>query len=372
MVSTFEFATAGRIVFGAGTVAQAAAAAREWGRKPMIVTGSDSTRARVLQLDGLILPIHGEPSIPAVEHAVAAGRAEGCDVVIAIGGGSAIDAGKAIAALITNSEDPLHYLEVIGRGQPLTQTPLPFIAVPTTAGTGAEVTRNAVLASPEHGVKASLRSPMMLPRLAVIDPALALSTPPAVTAATGLDALTQLIEPWVSPRANALTDALCLDGIRRISACLPRAFRDGADLEARTGMALAALYGGMALANAGLGAVHGFAAPIGGQFAAPHGAVCAALLPHVIRVNVDALRARDAGSESLRRYGVLTEIFGEDPADYTLRLCRELGIPPLRAYGLGSEHITALCEKAAHSSSMKANPILLTREELERTLAAAL
>lgn len=368
MVTTFEFATASRIVFGAGTVAQAAAAARAWGRKPMIVTGADPTRARVLELDGLTVSIHGEPTVPAIQHAVAAGRAEACDVVIAIGGGSAIDAGKAIAALITNPEEPLHYLEVVGRGQPLTCAPLPFIAVPTTAGTGAEVTRNAVLASPEHGVKASLRSPLLLPRLAVIDPALALSTPPHVTAATGLDALTQLIEPWVSPRANALTGALCLDGIRRITTCLPRAFRHGEDLEARTGMALAALYGGMALANAGLGAVHGFAAPVGGQFPAPHGAVCAALLPHIIRVNVEALRRRDAGSESLRRYGILTEIFGGDPAAYTLRLCRELEIPPLRTYGIGKEHIPALCEKAAHSSSMKANPIALTREELAQAL----
>lgn len=372
MVTTFEFAPPSRIVFGAGTAPQAAAAARAWGRRPMIVTGANPARARVLELEGLTVPIHGEPTIPAVRQAVAAGREAGCDVVIAIGGGSAIDAGKAIAALITNPGEALDYLEVVGRAQPLTTAPLPFIAVPTTAGTGAEATRNAVLASPEHGVKASLRSPLLLPRLAVIDPELALSAPPDVTAATGLDALTQLIEPWVSTRANPLTDALCLEGIRQITTCLPRAFRNGADLEARTGMALAALYGGMALANAGLGAVHGFAAPVGGQFPAPHGAVCAALLPHVIRANVGALRARDAASESLRRYGVLTEIFGEDPAAYTLRLCRELEIPPLRAYGIGRQHIEALCEKAAHSSSMKANPIALTREELAQTLAAAL
>lgn len=372
MVAAFEFATAGRIIFGAGTVAQAAAAARAWGRKPMIVTGADVARARVLELDGVRVAIHGEPTVPAIEEAVREGRAGKCDVVIAIGGGSAIDAGKAIAALIANPGEPLDYLEVVGRGQALTHAPLPFIATPTTAGTGAEVTRNAVLASPAHGVKASLRSPLLLPRLAVIDPELAVSTPSRVTAATGLDALTQLIEPFVSPRANPLTDALCLDGIRRITACLPRAYRNGGDLPARTGMALAALYGGMALANAGLGAVHGFAAPIGGQFPAPHGALCAALLPHVIRVNIEALRARDAGGEPLRRYGVLTEIFGEDPAVYTLRLCRELEIPPLRAYGIGQEHIEGLCEKAAQSSSMKANPIPLTREELAHALTAAL
>lgn len=372
MVAAFEFATAARIVFGAGTVRQAAEAARALGKRPLIVTGATEARAAALGLDGLIQRVPTEPTATMIREAVAAAREAGADVVVAVGGGSVIDAGKAIAALTPNPGDVLDYLEVVGKGQRLAEPPLPFIAVPTTAGTGAEVTRNAVVASPEHGVKASLRSPLMLPRLAVIDPELALSVPPAVTAATGLDALTQLIEPWVSPRANLLTDALCLDGIRRVLAALPRAFHHPEDLEARTGMALGAMYGGIALANAGLGAVHGFAAPIGGRFAAPHGAVCAALLPHVIRANVGALRARDAASESLRRYGVLTEIFGEDPAEYTQRLVRELEIPPLRAYGIAPADIAGICEKAAAASSMKANPVALTTEELQQTLAAAL
>lgn len=337
-----------------------------------MVTGARAERARVLGLDGLVVTTPGEPTVEGVRAAVAEAREAGCDVVAAIGGGSAIDAGKAIAALAANGGDPLDYLEVIGAGRPLTKPSLPFIAIPTTAGTGAEVTRNAVLGSQQHQVKASLRSPMMLPRLAVIDPELALSTPPGVTAATGLDALTQLIEPWVSPRANPLTDALCLDGIRRVTGALRKVWRDGGDLGARTDMALAALNGGLALANAGLGAVHGFAAPIGGQFPAPHGAVCAALLPYVIRANTRALRQRDPGSEALRRYGVLTDLFGEDPAAYALHLARGLEIPPLGTYGIGEEHVEAICAKAAQSSSMKANPILLTPVELHEILCMAL
>jgi alcohol dehydrogenase class IV len=372
LVTSFEFATATRIVFGPGTVGQAATAARAWGRRPLLVTGGSVMRASVLGLDGQRLSIAGEPTISAIREAVAAAREARCDVVVALGGGSVIDAGKAIAALVPNPEDVLAYLEVIGEGQPLTHAPLPFIAVPTTAGTGAEVTRNAVLGAPDQGVKVSLRSPLMLPSLAVIDPELALTVPPAVTAATGLDALTQLIEPWVSPRANPLTDALCLDGIRRVATALPRAFHHPGDLSARTDMALAALYGGLALANAGLGAVHGFASPVGGQFDAPHGAVCAALLPHVIRANVAALRSRDSGSESLRRYGVLTDILGEDPAVFSLRLSVDLGIPPLSEYGITPAHVPGLCRKAMEASSMKANPIRLKQEELEAILTAAL
>lgn len=370
MVGRFEFATAGRIVFGAGSVREAAGIVKALGGRALVVTGSRG--AGVPGLEGEVFRVGAEPTVALVREGVRTAREAGCDVVTAVGGGSVLDAGKAIAALAANPGDALDYLEVIGAGKPLTETPLPFIAIPTTAGTGAEVTRNAVLGSPEHGVKASLRSPLMLPRVAIIDPELAVSLPPAETAATGLDALTQLIEPWVSPRANALTDALCLEGIRRVAAALPRAYRDRTDLAARTDMALGALYGGLALANAGLGAVHGFAAAVGGQFPAPHGAVCAALLPWVIRANTRALRRREAGSEALRRYGVLTDVLGEDPAEFTLRLVRELAIPGLGAYGVREEHVGGICQRAAQASSMKANPVVLTPEELAETLRAAL
>ena len=295
----------------------------------------------------------------------------GATLVIAIGGGSAIDAGKAIAAAAANSGDLLDYLEVIGKGQPLEIAPYPFIAVPTTAGTGSEVTRNAVLGSPEHGVKVSLRSPLMLPRVAIVDPELTVGLPPAITASTGLDALTQLIEPYVSSRANPMTDSFCLDGIRRASASLPRAYQMAATSEARTGMAWASLLGGLALANAGLGVVHGFAAPIGGMFDAPHGAVCAALLPAGMRANIDgaarARRRRTARwSDIAKSPAILTGDPGatpEDGAEWVGMLAPEARDSfPGRLRNSASATSPELAEKASRASSMKANPIALTSE----------
>jgi len=262
---------------------------------------------------------------------------------------------------------------------PLGRASVPFIAIPTTAGTGSEVTRNAVLASPQHRVKASLRSSSMLPRLAVVDPGLTLGLPRAVTASTGLDALTQLIEPYVGVRANPMTDLFCVEGIRRAAGALPRVWEDGGDRQARTDMAWASLLGGLALANAGLGAVHGFAAPIGGMFPAPHGAVCAALLPHAIAVNIQALRARAPSSQALGRYGEVARLLtggsqatAEDGVRWTAEICRRLEIPLLRAYGVTEADIPDLVEKAAQASSMKGNPIVLTAEELRQIISRAI
>ena len=378
----FEFATAARIVFGEGTLAEVPAAARELGTTALLVTGRSPDRALALAADlpaAVLFAVEGEPSIELVRCGVALAREAHAGLVISMGGGSAIDAGKAIAALLANGGDVLDYLEVIGKAQPLSRPSVPFIAIPTTAGTGSEVTRNAVLASPGDGVKASLRSPFMLPRLAVVDPELTYALPPAITASTGLDALTQLIEPYVSVRANPMTDAVCLVGMRRAAEALPRAWRDGSDREARRDMALASLFGGMALANAGLGAVHGFAAPLGGMFPAPHGAVCAALLPHAMEINIRALRARAAEGESLARYTVVARMLtgnaearAEDGAAWVSRLCRELEIPPLATYGVRPEDVAALVEKAAQASSMKGNPIALTPDELAEVLTRAL
>jgi len=382
----FEFATAARIIFGPGTVGEVAPAAREMGQRALLVTGRSAGRAsdlirslRASSVECVPFAAKGEPTVDLVRLGARAAREERCDLVIAFGGGSAIDAGKAIAALAANAGDVLDYLEVVGRGQALSRASLPFIAVPTTAGTGSEATRNAVLASPEHRVKASLRSPLMLPRLAVVDPELTYDLPPRITASTGLDALTQLIEPYVSSRANPMIDALCLEGIRRASRSLARAYQDGSDREARLDMSLASLFGGLALANAGLGAVHGFAAAIGGAFDAPHGAVCAALLPSVMRMNIRALRARAPQSAALVRYEeiarVITKSAGasaEEGAAAAGQLCAELEIPPLSAYGAGPEHVDALVEAASRASSMKANPIALTSEELREILAWAL
>jgi len=369
----FEFATATRIVFGPGTVREVPAAAAEMGRRALLVARR-SADLKLLGLVGEAFRVSGEPSINLIRQGTQQAREAGCDLVIALGGGSAIDAGKAIAALLGNGGDPLDYLEVVGRGRPLSRPSAPFIAIPTTAGTGAEVTRNAVLCSPEHRVKASLRSPHMLPTLAVVDPELAVDLPPALTAATGLDALTQLIEPYVSCRANPMTDVYCAEGMHLAASALRRAFRDGHDLAARTGMAFASLLGGLALANAGLGAVHGFAAPLGGMFDAPHGALCAALLPHAMRVNIAALH--DSGR--LPRYTAVARILtgrsgatAEDGAAWVADLCRDLEIQPLRAYGVRASDVPALADLAARASSMKANPIELTRAQLEELLTRA-
>jgi alcohol dehydrogenase class IV len=382
----FEFATAARIVLGWGEARQLAAAAAQMSGRALVVTGSSPERARPLiaQLESAavscaLFPTPSEPTIDLIGAGAEYARGEGCGMVIAIGGGSAIDTGKALAALLANPGEPLDYLEVIGRGQQLQHPSAPLIAIPTTAGSGAEVTRNAVLASPAHRVKASLRSPFLLPRLAIVDPELTLNLPRAITAATGLDALTQLIEPYVSSRANAMTDLYCVDGLRRAAAALPRVWEDGQDREARTAMCWTSLLGGMALANAGLGVVHAFAAAVGGTWKAPHGAICAAVLPHAIEVNVEALRRRPPANTALRRYDEIARLLTRQPhaiADdavlWIANLCDRLEIPPLRAYGVTEADIPDLSETAARTSSMKGNPIQLTAEEIREIAHRAL
>lgn len=380
---SFEFATATRIIFGSGTLAQAAGVLRELGTRALIITGREAGRAAPLRafLDGAQLPssvfsVHGEPALDTVTCGVEYARTERCDVVIGFGGGSAIDAGKAIAAMLTNCGDLLDYVEVIGRGKPLTKPSAPFVAIPTTAGTGAEVTRNAVLGSPQHRVKVSLRSPLMLPRVALVDPSLTLGLPPAVTASTGLDALTQLLEAFVSSRANPMTDALCQQGIMRAARSLERAFTHPDDLAAREDMSLAAMYSGIALANAGLGAVHGFAAPIGGMFSAPHGTVCAALLPHVWKTNLAAVAAR--GTEDQRhRFSEAARLLTGDPdsnaaASWLRDLCARLAIPTLRSFGISERDFDEIISRAQQASSLKANPVALSPDELRSILAVAL
>ena len=382
----FEFATAARVIFGPGVLREVGPLARGFGPRALVVTGANPQRAgSVLSLlrehgVGVVtFPVTGEPEIETVQEGVMLARQEHCSMVISFGGGSVLDAGKAIAAMLANTGELLDYLEVIGRGKALTEPVAPFIAIPTTAGTGSEVTRNAVLASPVHGVKVSLRSPLMLPRVAVIDPELTYDLPPAVTASTGLDALTQLIEPYTCSRPNPMTDAVCVEGIRRAARSLRVVFADGSNTDARADMAAASLFGGLALANAGLGAAHGFAGPIGGQFPAPHGAVCAALLPHVMAANLRALRQRQPASDSLRRYEEVARLVtGSEAAtpeagvEWVRKLVADLGIPGLGHYGLKREHTAELVGKASQASSMKANPIVLTADELAGILERAL
>src|ERR1035437_1701588 len=376
----FEFSTATRIVFGEGTAATLPELVRGFGACPFVVTGSSRERAAwlVSTLSAEVLAVPGEPTVDLVRDGARRARKAACDVVVALGGGSAIDAGKPMPGVAPKGGEPLDFLEVVGKGRAIEVAPLPFLAVPTTAGTGSEVTRNAVLASVEHGVKASLRSPMMLPRVALVDPELTYTLPPAVTANTGLDALTQLIEPYVSARANPMADALCVEGIRRAAGALGRVYRDGMDCEARRDMALASLFGGLALANAGLGVIHGFAAPLGGSWNAPHGALCAALLPHGMAANVAALRARAPLHPPLERYAAIARLLtgrkeatAEDGVEWVRALCADLNVPALRAWGIAQTDLPAVVEKAARASSMHANPLQLTGEEMLAVLSAA-
>ena len=382
----FEFATAGRIIFGPGRVKELGLVARELGQRALVVTGRHPERAKGVAalladsgVSSFAFSVPGEPEVSTVETGVAQARKNNCDLVVGLGGGSALDAGKAIATMLTNQGELLDYLEVIGRGKSLALAPAPFIAIPTTAGTGTEVTRNAVLASPAHRVKVSLRSPLMLPRVALIDPELTHELPPPLTASTGLDALTQLIEPFVCSRSNPMTDAVCREGIRRAARSLRRAFEDGGQATAREDMAVASLFGGLALANAGLGAVHGFAGPIGGMFPAPHGAVCATLLPHVMAANLAALRRREPGSATLSRYDEVAQLLtgqasarAADGVRWVRELVEGLRIPPLGTYGVTPADIDELATKAAKASSMKANPVVLTDPELRHILKQAI
>jgi alcohol dehydrogenase class IV len=382
----FEFATATRIIFGAGTLKEVGPLAAGLGSRALVVTGRSSHRAAPLLdalaaqgVDTVTFAVPDEPTTHLVSAGTQRAREAGCDVVIGIGGGSVIDTGKAIAALLTNGGEPLDYLEVIGKGQPLTRPPAPCVAIPTTAGTGAEVTRNAVLASPQHRVKVSLRSPLMLPRLALVDPKLTHSLPPEITASTGLDALTQVIEPYVSILSNPLTNALCQEGIRRAARSLRRVYEQGDDAAAREDIALVSLFGGLALANAKLGAVHGFAGPLGGMFRAPHGAICGRLLPHVMAVNVQALQERAPESRALRRYDEVARLLigtpraaARDGVSWIKALCETLHVPPLGTYGVTEDDFPLLIEKASKSSSMQGNPIELTADEMQEILTQAL
>jgi alcohol dehydrogenase class IV len=382
----FEFATATRIVFGPGKIHESVSAAAALGRRALIVSSN-----ALGGLDSLIRDLCaqnmectrfftlGEPTIPGVLDGIRAAKNAGCEIVIGYGGGSALDGAKAIAALMTNPGNPLDYLEVVGSGNPLTRPCAPCICIPTTAGTGCEVTRNAVLSSPEHRVKVSLRSPRMFPLLAVVDPDLTHSLPAPITASTGMDALTQLIEPFVSNAANPMVDAICREGIRRVALWLRPAYYDGGNAQARENMALASLFGGLALANAGLGAVHGFAAPLGGMFPVPHGIACARLLPFVIEANLRALSARFKNSPALPRYDEIARLLtgkssaqAKEAADWIYATCDELSIPPLSGFGLTDQVLPAIASKAQKASSMKGNPIQLTAEELIDILKQAL
>ena len=381
----FEFATATRIIFGPGTVQEAAPLAVQMGKRAFVVTGRTVERAEMLlgglrkhKIEFITFNITGEPTTTLIKEAIEQARQTKSDLVLGIGGGSVLDTGKVVAAMLTNSGQLEDYLEVVGQGEPLTQNPVPYIAIPTTAGTGAEVTRNAVIGVPEYGGKVSMRSPLLLPRIAIVDPELTYSMPPFLTATTGLDALTQLIEAYVCNKVNPLTDGICREGLVRAARSLRQVYDDGSNVAAHEDMALASLFSGLALANAGLGAVHGLAGPLGGIFNIPHGLICARLLPYVMQANVQALQSRAANSQALVRYDEIAQLLtgrasarAIDAVKWVQELCSTFKLPALSTFKLTEQDFPAIVARSQKSSSMKGNPITLTDDELMDILKKA-
>jgi alcohol dehydrogenase class IV len=389
-IPPFDFFSVPRIVFGRGKIARLAELAKPLGQSTLLVyNGSDALADRVsslvasTQIKCHTYRQHGEPKVADVDAALDAARGNQCDMVIGVGGGSAIDCAKAVAGLLTNGGTALDYMEVVGKGRKITQMAAPWIAIPTTAGTGAEVTRNAVIGAPEKKFKASIRGEQLLARIALVDPELGVSTPGQVTASSGMDALCQCIESYTSIGANPMTDALTLRGMRAAATSLRRAFENGNDIDAREQMALSALLSGITLTNAGLGAVHGFAAPLGANFPAPHGTVCAALLPHVIAANIAGAKARleqhpvlsryaEVGRACTGREALSVEAAIDAAAAFCADLARDLKISRLGEYGITESDIPAMVELARKASSMKFNPVVLTDTELSEVLRRAL
>jgi alcohol dehydrogenase class IV len=373
---SFDFATVDRLMFGAGRAAELPTVLAELGSRALVCTGAHPERHAEL-LSSLTLPhtvstVDGEPTVDRARTVTTAAREHGADVVVGIGGGSVLDLAKTVAMLLGNGGDPLDYMEVVGQGRPVTRPPVPFVALPTTAGTGSEVTANAVLTAPERGVKASVRSPLMLARVALVDPLLTVDCPPAVTASSGLDALTQCLEPLVSVRANPVTDALAREGLRRAGCGLRRAYADGTDIAARTDMAVCALSGGMALANAKLGAVHGFAGVLGALTGVPHGMACAAFLVPVVEANLRALRDRQPDSPAVERYADAARLLTGDPTattadglDWLRETVAQLHVPPV---AVEPAQAASVVQGVARASSTQGNPIELTEDELEAIL----
>jgi alcohol dehydrogenase class IV len=382
----FEFSTATRILFGEGIRARLGNLALEFGNRALLITGIPDNAAAGINdileqslLETIIYPIAGEPTIEVIQRGVQLAKELEADLIIGLGGGSAIDCAKAIAVILTNPGDLTDYLEVVGQGKTITTPPVPIIAIPTTAGTGAEVTMNAVIGASDFGVKVSLRSPLLFPRLALIDPEMTYSMPPDLTASTGLDALTQLIEPYVCNASNPITDSLCREGISRSARALLTAVRNGMNVEARQDLCIASLFSGMALANARLGAVHGFAGVLGGALSIPHGMICTCLLPIVMEINLRAIKTRLPESNIINRYREIACLVTNNPfatdnecVEWVKQLCALLEIQSLGKFGLRKSMFPEVIEKSSKASSMKGNPVVLTSEEMFEVLERAM
>lgn len=386
MPLSFDFSITTRIIFGPGKIDDVGEIILPHGKKVYILSGlpEGEILQRLIQalrkhgLEWELDYVNGEPTVESISGYLSRLKIFKSEAVIGIGGGSAMDTAKAVAVLYTNQGEIYDYLEVIGRGKQFVKPSLPVIAIPTTSGTGSEVTRNAVINETSKKVKVSLRSPWMLPKVALVDPELAISMPSDITASTGMDAITQLIEPFTSSKANPLTDAVCREGLRRAANSLREAYLNGGNLMARQDMALASMMSGIALSNSKLGVVHGFASVLGGLTNAPHGAICARLLPFTVAVNIQAMKERNKGNEALNKYNEIAKTLTghenatlEDGVTWLQQLAQDLKINPLRHYGLVPGQFDEVIQQTKNASSTQGNPILLTDKELADILDRA-
>lgn len=391
MITSFSISGLPRIIFGDGSIDQVPALLRQFGRRVLIVTGGKSFRAS-LHWQGLVDAMKGqglswedmvvaeEPSPGLIDQAVRVYRHAGIEVVLGIGGGSALDAAKAIAGLLPHGNSVMDYLEGVGPELPYQGPSLPFVAVPTTAGTGSEATKNAVLSmhGPD-GFKKSFRDDLLVARYAVVDPALLASCPLELIAANGMDALTQLLESFVSTRANPVTDALALSGLGYVRDGLLDWYEGNEKrADGRSGMAYASLLSGITLAQAGLGSVHGLAAPLGAFFPIPHGIACGATVAAATEMNVRALEEREPGSSALARYAQLGRLFrgkchmdDSEARAFLVQMLKDwtarMKVPPLAAYGIRESDLNLIVANC-RGSSMKTNPVVLTDGEVKEVL----
>jgi len=391
MIHAFSIARLPRIEFGAGSINILPNLINQFGKRILLVTGAHSLRESTAwpgieaglekaDIHCEALSISGEPSPQVVDAAVAQLGKAGIDVVVGIGGGSVLDAAKAIAGLLRVGDTVMDYLEGVGPEKPYRGPAVPFIAVPTTAGTGSEATKNAVLSihGPD-GFKKSFRDDQLVPAYALIDPDLLASCSAELVAADGMDALTQLLESYVSLRANPLTDALALKGLEAARDSLLPLYRSRDDAAARSGMAYASLSSGITLAQTGLGSVHGLASPLGAFYPIPHGVVCGTLVSAATRINIDAMQAREPDNPALDKYARIAALLcrgsfrtHEAAWEALVSLLEnwsvEMKLPKLDTWGISSSdfpHIIA----HARGSSMKTNPIVLTDDEISQVLA---
>lgn len=376
----FDFESPAKIIFGPGKISELSNIIKPLSDEIIIITGKSDRYQFVfddLKNNGInysIYRVENEPLIEDVDKAVKIAKQNQSTLVLGLGGGSVIDVAKAVSIMLLNPGEVLDYLEVIGKGQILTEPSIPCIAVPTTSGTGAEVTKNSVLKSVEHKRKVSMRSSMMIPELVIIDPNLTLTVPKNITVYTGMDALTQVIEPFISSMSNPFVDVLCAEAIKKAVPALKKLNSDLSNIDARTDMSYVSLTGGLALANAKLGAVHGFAGPMGGMFDIPHGLICAILLPKTLKINLMAIKSR-GNSDQLQKYDSLAKHLlndqnakAEDAIKCIEELNTELEIPGLGEFGITENDIKEIVIQSKDSSSMKGNSLKLNEEELTTIL----